>query len=284
MPNISFDIFFDKDFINVTATRGHTAPKAKPEWKVRTAPKLPPKPVPEDHSGAPRPPAREKLTSTRQSLAPPKQSKAAAGDSSDAASQTSEKAEKRKPPKLGAKNVGEGINSSIRRYGDGVKDYGNAVMDWTSADSVRASTAANPLGLSAGKTGGKRGVTSPSVYTPVGRSTNPSKTLMTTNKTQKKIEAGTPRKALPAPGPKPVGAKKAISAPPPKSTPAKTSAAPNPGALRKKPAETNGNAKKPSSVSKSTPVKPAAPKTATAGRQQARGNPTAAANPLGLSF
>ncbi|KAK5208031.1 hypothetical protein LTR41_006543 [Exophiala xenobiotica] len=181
-------------------------------------------------------------------------------------------------------SVGEGINSSIRRYGDGVKDYGNAVMDWTSADSVRASTAANPLGLSAGKTGGKRGVTSPSVYTPVGRSTNPSKTLMTTNKTQKKIEAGTPRKALPAPGPKPVGAKKAISAPPPKSTPAKTSAAPNPGALRKKPAETNGNAKKPSSVSKSTPVKPAAPKTATAGRQQARGNPTAAANPLGLSF
>ncbi|KAK5452752.1 hypothetical protein LTS15_006900 [Exophiala xenobiotica] len=92
-----------RDFINVTATRGHTAPKAKPEWKVRTAPKLPPKPVPEDHSGAPRPPAREKLTSTRQSLAPPKQSKAAAGDSSDAASQTSEKAEKRKPPKLGAK-------------------------------------------------------------------------------------------------------------------------------------------------------------------------------------
>jgi len=105
MPNISFDIFFDKDFINVTATRGHTAPKAKPEWKVRTAPKLPPKPIPEDHSGTPRPPPREKLTSTRQSLVPPKQSRATdkvAGDSSDAASQTSEKA-RRKPPKLGAK-------------------------------------------------------------------------------------------------------------------------------------------------------------------------------------
>ncbi|KAK5452753.1 hypothetical protein LTS15_006901 [Exophiala xenobiotica] len=186
-------------------------------------------------------------------------------------------------------SVGEGINNSIRRYGDGIKDYGNAVMDWTSADAVRATTAANPLGLSAGKTGGKRGVTNPSVYTPVGRSTNPSKTLMTTNKKQpqKKIEAGTPRKALPAPGgPKPVGAKKAVSAAPPssKSTPVKTSASSNPGSMRKKPAETNGNAKKPSSATKSTPVKPAAPKTATAGRQQARGNPTAAANPLGLSF
>jgi len=106
MPNISFDIFFDKDFINVTATRGHTAPKAKPEWKVRTAPKLPPKPVPEDHSGAPRPAPRQKLTSTRQSLAPHKQQtpgtqdKGAEPESSDAASQTSDKA-RRKPPKLG---------------------------------------------------------------------------------------------------------------------------------------------------------------------------------------
>jgi hypothetical protein len=114
MPNISFDIFFDKDFINVTATRGHTAPKAKPEWKVRTAPKLPPKPVPEDHSGAPRPPAREKLTSTRQPLnkaKPGQQPKQPQGlpplnervtEVSDTASQTSE-TPKRKPPKLGPK-------------------------------------------------------------------------------------------------------------------------------------------------------------------------------------
>ncbi len=117
MPNISFDIFFDKDFINVTATRGHTAPKAKPEWKVRTAPKLPPKPVPEDHSGAPRPPAREKLTSGRQPLnkavkkqqQPKQQPHPAQGlppldqrvtEVSDTASQTSE-TPKRKPPKLG---------------------------------------------------------------------------------------------------------------------------------------------------------------------------------------
>jgi len=46
MPNISFDIFFDQDFINITATRTQGVPKVKPEWKVRTAPKLPPKEVP----------------------------------------------------------------------------------------------------------------------------------------------------------------------------------------------------------------------------------------------
>jgi len=105
MPNVSFDIFFDKDFINITATRGQTAPKAKPEWKVRTAPKLPPKPVPEDHSGAPKPPGRQKLTSTRQSLAPQHQGSASAekaADTSDAGSQTGDKP-KRKPPKLGPK-------------------------------------------------------------------------------------------------------------------------------------------------------------------------------------
>jgi len=97
MPNVSFDIFFDKDFINVTATRGQTAPKAKPEWKVRTVPKLPPKPIEEVHDGAPRPPVREKLTHTRQPLQAAKQNKA---DNSDA---TSETAEKKKPAKLGPK-------------------------------------------------------------------------------------------------------------------------------------------------------------------------------------
>ena len=41
MPNISFDIFFDQDIINLTATRsGSGAPKVKPGWKVKTAPKL----------------------------------------------------------------------------------------------------------------------------------------------------------------------------------------------------------------------------------------------------
>lgn len=103
MPNVSFDVFFDKDFINITATRGITAPKAKPEWKVRTAPKLPPKEKPEENNGTPRPPPRQKLTSTRQSLAPKQQASAAPKEqteNSDAASQTGEQP-RRKPPKLG---------------------------------------------------------------------------------------------------------------------------------------------------------------------------------------
>ncbi|MCJ1308069.1 hypothetical protein MMC25_001720 [Agyrium rufum] len=47
MPNISFDIFFNDDTVNITASRGTNAPKIKPEWKVRTAPKLPPKEPPQ---------------------------------------------------------------------------------------------------------------------------------------------------------------------------------------------------------------------------------------------
>lgn len=103
MPNVSFDVFFDKDFINITATRGTTAPKAKPEWKVRTAPKLPPKEKPQDINSTPRPPPRQKLTSTRQSLGPQRQGSAprqGSSDTSDAASQTGEQP-RRKPPKLG---------------------------------------------------------------------------------------------------------------------------------------------------------------------------------------
>lgn len=107
MPNISFDVFFDKDFINITATRGQTAPKAKPQWKVRTAPKLPPKPAEQSANGTPRPPPRDKLTSTRQSLQkkPPSTSAAdKAAETSNTASQTDVK-ERRKPPKLGPKKA-----------------------------------------------------------------------------------------------------------------------------------------------------------------------------------
>ena len=46
MPNISFDIFFNDDVINLTASRSQGAPKVKPAWKVRSAPKLPPKEPP----------------------------------------------------------------------------------------------------------------------------------------------------------------------------------------------------------------------------------------------
>jgi hypothetical protein len=106
MPNISFDIFFDQDFINVSASRGKTAPKAKPEWKVRTAPKLPPKEIAIDPaSDTPRPAQREKLTASRK--APPKlnKQKPEKPEVSDAGSQTSEvpQAPRRKPPKLGPK-------------------------------------------------------------------------------------------------------------------------------------------------------------------------------------
>jgi hypothetical protein len=97
MPNISFDIFFDQDFINVTATRGKTAPKAKPEWKVRSAPKLPPKEQPVDRSGAARPPGRPKINEGRGPIGKP----APKQDTSDAASQTGGDAPRRKPPKLG---------------------------------------------------------------------------------------------------------------------------------------------------------------------------------------
>ncbi|EXJ54051.1 hypothetical protein A1O7_09388 [Cladophialophora yegresii CBS 114405] len=207
--------------------------------------------------------------------------------------------------------VGETINGSIRRYGDGVKDYGNGIMDWTSADGLRAATASNPLGLSAGKTGGKRQVTGGGVYRapPTTPTSANSKTLMTTSKTaapQKKIEPGTPRKALPGPpGAKPAGAvKKAAGAPPVKKPPtaplkpvqnAAKTVTPNPGAMRKKPAEgVNGAAKPPGAAAakKPTPVKPngsaAASKplaTTTANKAKLPGpNPTRAANPLGLSF
>ena len=52
MPNISFDIFYNLDTINITATRGEKAPKVKPDWKVRSAPKLPPKTPPQPPTAA----------------------------------------------------------------------------------------------------------------------------------------------------------------------------------------------------------------------------------------
>ena len=107
MPNISFDIFFDQDFINVSASRGKHAPKAKPEWKVRTAPKLPPKEQPADPTSTPRPAGRPPINSTRppaKSSKAPEEQKSAdkPAPTSDTASQTGDKP-KRKPPKLGPK-------------------------------------------------------------------------------------------------------------------------------------------------------------------------------------
>ena len=52
MPNISFDIFYSEDVVNITATRGSNAPKVKPAWKTRTAPKLPKPNVPDKKTQA----------------------------------------------------------------------------------------------------------------------------------------------------------------------------------------------------------------------------------------
>ncbi|OAL34137.1 hypothetical protein AYO20_06592 [Fonsecaea nubica] len=203
-------------------------------------------------------------------------------------------------------------------------------MDWTQAGGVRAATASNPLGLSAGKTGGRLQVTSPQIYRPPASTpkTSPSKRLMTTSKTaapQKQIEGGTPKKALPAPGPKSTGvshkatpAKKIGTAPikPVQQSAAKTNThpnpgamrqqkqgngankaggankfptTPNPGAMRRKPAD-NGDTKQTAAVKKvsnkpntSSASKPTTTST-TANRPKVQGNPTAAANPLGLNF
>ena len=52
MPNISFDIFFNEDVVNITASRSQGAPRVKPAWKVRTAPKLPPRTPPQKPTAA----------------------------------------------------------------------------------------------------------------------------------------------------------------------------------------------------------------------------------------
>ena len=76
MPNINFDIFYDTDTVNFTASRGTAAPKVKPAWKVRSAPKLPPKTPPQPRAAA---------------AFGPKQTPSEAG---------SDKPEKKKAPKL----------------------------------------------------------------------------------------------------------------------------------------------------------------------------------------
>jgi hypothetical protein len=186
-------------------------------------------------------------------------------------------------------SVGESINGTVRRYGDGVKDYGNGLLDWTKADGTRAATASNPLGLSAGTTGGKRQVTSGSFYK--APAANPSKTLMTSNKTaapQKKTATGTANKSTPA--------KKAVAsgtatkkAPAQPLKPVQRSAKtvhPNPGAIPSKKPVANGATKPPANgAKKPTPVKAGAKPVAAAKRASApTPNSTAASNPLGLSF
>lgn len=111
MPNVSFDIFYDLDFINVTATRSGAAPKVKPAWKVRTAPKLPPKELPSSKS-SPKPESRPKINAQRNAVndkansaakkAPPKLNpRIQEVDSSDNDSKTPPAPQPKKaPPKL----------------------------------------------------------------------------------------------------------------------------------------------------------------------------------------
>jgi len=117
MPNISFDIFFQEDIINITASRsGGSAPKIKPAWKVRTAPKLPPKepPVnpktaafgppkllkqasPESSKTPSKPSATASKPSTAKPAANPKETPKPKGETNEAAKKP---AEAKKTPKL----------------------------------------------------------------------------------------------------------------------------------------------------------------------------------------
>ena len=60
MPNISFDIFYTADLVNFTVSRSGGAPRAKPDWKVRQAPKLAPKPKPTPENTFGKKPYQEK--------------------------------------------------------------------------------------------------------------------------------------------------------------------------------------------------------------------------------
>jgi hypothetical protein len=173
--------------------------------------------------------------------------------------------------------VGASINRTISGYGNGIMDYGNNVMDWTSATGSRAATAYNPLGLSGNASSGKRGTTSPSIYSP------PAQTKKSTNATAKK--------ALPAPTstkkavPKTNGAKAPVA----KSTAAKpTPVKPgvNPGALKKpaggaKPVAVGGPKKTISPASKPAAKKPAA---TPAKKPTYAASSKAATNPIGITW
>jgi hypothetical protein len=65
MPTISADFTYGLDFLNFTVTQSQGAPKVKPAWKVRTAPKLPPKQQALPASSTARPATRPKINASR---------------------------------------------------------------------------------------------------------------------------------------------------------------------------------------------------------------------------
>jgi len=176
----------------------------------------------------------------------------------------------------GINGVGESINGTIRRYGDGFKDYGNGVMDWTNAPVPRAQTSQNPLGLSGGKSTGKRAVTSPSVYSaPPKPKPSAGKTLTTTSKTappQKKIEGAPAKKALPAPSSKPAVTTKKVTNTTAKPATTTPSSVKRPATTKAPVTRTPGPVK--ASTATATKAKPPSSQ---------KPNYVAAANPLGLT-
>jgi hypothetical protein len=105
MPNINFDIFYDTDTINITASRGTNAPRAKPSWKVRQAPKLPPREPPQPPAAKAFGPKSTTQHSAATSPPPPSSApKLSQASGSTPASKPGEKASaakpKRKAPKL----------------------------------------------------------------------------------------------------------------------------------------------------------------------------------------
>ena len=99
MPNISFDIFFQDDIINLTATRSAgSAPKVKPAWKVRTAPKLPPKEPIQPKTAVFGKPEQKQLTAPEPKAAPKAAPKAKEAPAVNG--ETKKPAEAKKIPKL----------------------------------------------------------------------------------------------------------------------------------------------------------------------------------------
>lgn len=90
MPNISFDIFYNTDLVNLTVSRSGGAPKAKPDWKVRQAPKLAPKPkpTPENTFGRQKPSQQKKLPANTAEV------EEVQSEDEDQATETKEKAKK----------------------------------------------------------------------------------------------------------------------------------------------------------------------------------------------
>ena len=106
MPNISLDIFFDNDILNVTASRSRNTPRVKPAWKVRSAPKLPVPEGPDQKTQRFGPKSQAKLpaSSTPQKAAVPKSSKTPAASKPDTAATKDTENQPKKIPKLPPKS------------------------------------------------------------------------------------------------------------------------------------------------------------------------------------